>query len=462
MKLDVLNPDKFILVNNCKEITNSVMFNLGSNPTDDGLFSYELFGNIGSDERKKNFGYIDLKYNFIHPLFYKMFIRMNRKLETLFNGTKYYSIIDGDIVEDNEKGKTGIKFFYDNYSKIKFKETDSVSRTDKTELLEKTKKSEIFQSKLIVIPAFLRDFSTNSGNSGNVVEKDIINDYYTSILRTVSNIDSEESILFSNTLYSIQKNINTIFEYLIGYISGKEGLIHKGVLGKSTDYTTRSVIITNRFPENSWKDNNIPITYTGIPLSQICTLFYPFMVKYINDFVEEWITEFSEFEDGKGNLIKVKNVKQQFSEEKIKKNIIESYIKDIEHRFDPITVEAEDGKKYPIKIYNKELNRPFSKIDILYLAAVDICKDKHVYITRYPLTNFKSIMPSKIFVLSTEKTMEIYLNDKFLKNYPRYEPEYPVDENSFKDATIMNSSYLKSLGADFDGKLVINNILKLI
>ena len=451
MKTKILNEEKFIKDNVLQEVTNSVYFNLGTNPTEDGLFSYEIFGEIGSPERKRRFAYIDLKQEFIRPIFYKMFTSMNRKLESLFAGTKYY-IIDknGELVEDMN-GSTGISFFIKNYEKIVFKDTGSRGRNENLDLLKKLDRKEIFMTKLIVIPAFLRDFNPSKAG-GKIDDVDIINKYYSLIIRNVDNLKANmgygADLIFSTTESAIQKNINEIFANLTEYMAHKTGLINKSLLGKSVDYVSRSVITTPRINFNRWDENPIRFGSSGVPLSQCISLFYPFFIKYINDFVDEYIDEFSHFEDDKGNTVIIENIKQQFSDEKIKKNIIESYIKDIEGRFKVLKVEDDKGNLYKLKIFYKNLNRYFTKTDLLFLAAKDILKDKHVYITRDPVTSRQSIYPSRISILSTSKTMKMEIDDKYIIDYPVIFPDYPVKESDFKDSLTLHPSITASLGAD--------------
>lgn len=50
--------------------------------------------------------------------------------------------------------------------------------------------------------------------------------------------------------------------------------------------------------------------------------------------------------------------------------------------------------------------------------------------------------------------MEMKIGDKYLKNYPVVYPDYPTEENFFVDSTLMNNSYLKALGGDYDGDTI--------
>jgi len=102
----------------------------------------------------------------------------------------------------------------------------------------------------------------------------------------------------------------------------------------------------------------------------------------------------------------------------------------------------------------EDLGRKFTIIDLLYIAAFDICKDKHVYVTRYPIEHYQGIYPSKISILSTHETVFQKINDRYLENYPIVYPDYPSNEEFFIDTTIPNNSYLGALGGDYDGDTV--------
>ena len=115
MKIDLLDFDAFIKRNKCPEVKNSVLFNFGNKPTEDGLLSIELFGQMGSDDRKNIFGYIDLKKKYLHPLIYKILVSMNRKLVQCINGTKYFAVNGkGEIIKNTANAQNSLKFRYDN------------------------------------------------------------------------------------------------------------------------------------------------------------------------------------------------------------------------------------------------------------------------------------------------------------------------------------------------------------
>ena len=102
LKIEQLDQERFIEVNECKEITNPVMFRRGNEPTPDGLLSNEIFG-ITQEERSGIFGYIDLKEKFIQPYYYKIWLKIDRNLRGCVYETDNYIIDkDGYLVQSDK------------------------------------------------------------------------------------------------------------------------------------------------------------------------------------------------------------------------------------------------------------------------------------------------------------------------------------------------------------------------
>lgn len=390
MKIDTLNIDKFITSHACKEVTNPVYFNMGNIPTEDGLFSTSIFGYPGSKERKIIFGYIDLKRKFLHPVIYKLLTSMDRKIADCLSGKKYFKVEGGKLIEDKDNGKTGVTYFYTIYDQLKFSNTGTDRRTSYLTLLNKLGKDDIFIDKYLVIPAFYRDYNPSKSSNDTIKAVDEVNDKYAKLIRYSQSISKGEDYDFMGVITesSIQTLLYDIYDYFTSSLAGKNGMFHQNSLGKSVDYATRSVISAPRFKSNSWKDNPIRFGWTGIPLSQLVVEFYPFFLKYIQDYILERESELSKFKHN-GKEITISNIREQFSEEAVKK-MISLYIKSIESRFNSLMIKDDKGNEIPIPLYREELGRNFTLTDILFIAAVDITKDKHVYVTRYPIEQYRA------------------------------------------------------------------------
>lgn len=474
MKLYLLNKDKFVAVNELQEVTNPIALGRGFIPTPDGVLSQEIFGTSTRD-RKMTFAYINLKCHVLQPIIYKTIKRLDRRIDDILMGNVNFKIDkDGQIVED-ENGDTGIEWFYENWSKIKWKRNQSKIRSQRIDLLELHSRDELFQSKEIVCPAFYRDVNLQSASSGKP-SVHIVNSYYTKLIQLASMLDQGNFAFTLNyTKYRIQQTCVQIYDEYKNRVEKKRGAIKQAVLGKSVDYGARLVISTSKFTANRPSDMITDFTHVGIPLSYCISLFTPFFVGWIQRFFQNWF-ERTGFKivsyDNKTKKVFFSRVKDpliQFNDEVIH-HMMKTYIKSASQRFEPILVECVDGVKWPIMLKGidepidtvssdsdtkSELSkRVFTLTDLFYMAAIDITKDKHVYITRYPLSDYAGIFPCGIGVLSTIETKKVEYDGEVYSHYPvidvNMKPE--LVPTQFIEIVNLSNVYLQSIGGDYDGK----------
>ena len=403
MKIVLLNIDKFVKVNMLEEITNPIVMDRGFVPTSDGLLSTDIFGTTMMD-RKQTFAYINLNCHVFQPLIYKMIRRMDRRIDQILSGSNTFKIDSkGNIVED-PSGETGSEWLYKNWEKIKWAKNDSRIRSERIDLINTHTKDEIFQSKEIVCPAFYRDVNLQSSKAGRPSIHEI-NHPYSKLIRFASALNQGDfAFNLHYTRFMIQKTLVEIYDYFKNKIDKKKGIIKQNLLGKSVDYGARVVIGTANFTYNRMEDMPVNTYHAGVPLSYCISLFTPFFAGWIQNFF--W----NEFEiRGMKYPVYVKKTKEikyvgikdptvQFNDEKVK-DLMTKYIYSYSERFDPIIVETTDPDYPEIKLSfkgytsddkefdpNDEMKllnrRYFTLTDLFYIAASDICKDKHVYITR--------------------------------------------------------------------------------
>jgi DNA-directed RNA polymerase beta' subunit len=468
MRMDICDLNKFIQVNSLQEVKNPILLEPGNYPTKDGLLSYDIFGLAGSYDRRTVFAYIDLKKHFLHPLMYKLLTSMNRKLIKLIDGSGYFTINNkGELIEDNENGNTGLEWLYNNFEKINFEYTESHKRNSKVTVLNTLKKNEIFCDKWIVIPANHRDVNLSKTKHGKI-STDKLNTLYTGLLSLCSSSDDEFDFMGYITESKIQLKLVEIYEYLIQFLEKKDGLFKHDLMGKTVDYCTRSVISAPRVNSNKFSDQLIKFTYTGIPLSHLCNLFYPYFQYEIKNFFEELFSTFVEYDNPlvPNEVITLVNPMSNFTPEKIK-NMLNLFIKSPENRLDTLQIDSvitnkKTGKqreaKSDLNIYYNELHRPFLLLDLVYLIADKIVEDKHVYVSRYPIENYQSIYPTRIKIITTYNTTPIEINNRNFPDYPLITMHDLNGENrqfvNFIDTVLPHASYLESLGADFDGDTI--------
>lgn len=228
------------------------------------------------------------------------------------------------------------------------------------------------------------------------------------------------------------------------------------------DYSTRSVISAGRINSNRASDQIVKFGYTGIPLSHLCNLFYPFFQYEIRNWAETVFSTVKELKDSKGNYRKIINPMENFTPDKITR-MLNKFIKSPENRLDriEIKIEGEDGKPRVVglNLFTDELKRPFYLLDLIYMVAMNVCKDKHVYVTRYPVNNFQSIYPSRIKVMTTYTTIPLQINNQFFEDYPEItkeegQPEIDAGKVEYIDTTIPHNTCLEKLDADFDGDTI--------
>jgi DNA-directed RNA polymerase beta' subunit len=480
VKIDLFNVDDFVKINQCPQVTNPVFFNYDKTPTSDGLFSYELFG-VSDNDRKNIFGYVDLKGPYIHPLIFGMMTKRMGALRDLLSGNKYAIIQDRKIVfvpEDFEGAETGLGFIYDNFEKINWldeieeKEMDSIDKKTRLKFLRSIKKEEFFVTKWLIVPPFYRAESSENKTLG-----DEINEKYKDLISRTNamRVGFGLGLFGDQTKFKIQMLLIDLFNETTRPIRGKGSMLRKHLLGKTVDYTASNVI-TSPAISNTESVDDMPVKfgYGAFPLATVLSLFHPFIVSTLTDYLSRIFRPIVE------NEVNFERTDlSQFNSDAAEK-MIKSFIKSTEERFAPLEFEyVEKSKKNKIlDIIIEEctgnycVERELTILDIIYMVSMSVASDKHVYVTRYPVTNFQNIYPSKVTILTTNKTKknvklklkgivlnDIFNNGKDFDNYPyiKFEDDpkpAPSTYYSFLNVFMPGNVYLKALGGDYDGDML--------
>ncbi len=481
MEIDLIQIKKAIAINNLREVTNPMIFEKGSIPTTDGLLSTEIFG-VTSTERKNTYAYIDLKTYLIHPVIYKSLLRMAREIEFIVQGSKNYIINEeGQLVENEERGQTGLTWLYDNWNKLKFKRNESRMRNERIDLLESLSRDLIFTNLWIVIPAFYRDVNLQDMDSGKVAVHEFTR-LYSQLIRYALVIEKSNGFEFmvNQTKYQMQLTLVEIYDEFKGKIEKKNGLIKKSLMGKSVDFGVRAVISAPHIGFNRPEDMLVDAEHTGVPLYMVCSLLAPFVIHWTKNFLRRELESTGNKypvmkKDGTIEYVKLKSPELHFNDEYIEK-CLNKFIKSPYSRFDQIELPLDESygdKKLYLRFsgrsYNKNdpttssplLQRNCTWTDIFYMAAVDVSSDKFVYITRYPLTSITSgTFVSRISVLSTMTMTPMYVGDRVYPNYPNV--DLSIDQSQvptvFTDTLTMCNIYIQAMGADYDGDQITAKI----
>lgn len=474
MIADIINMNKFVELNNLQEVTNPILLERDNIPTRDGLLSYEIFGRTVED-RTETFAYMDLQGHFLHPLVYKTWRRMDRKIESIVSGIVKVSVKNGELVPDPEKGWTGLDALYAHFNELKFKRKDSATQNERADFLRSLNREEAFCTKWCVIPAFYRDMQLNKSSSGVVTVHEITREY-SKLLRLCRSLKSDFSslnIITNATRNKIQQQLVTLYsDYFIKEIKGKDGMFRKFVMGKSVDYSCRLVISTALFEGQRPSDMKVDFEHVGMPLAATLTCFFPFVIKWLKDYfrnnLENVKDKFPVKVNGQVEYVKLTNI-EKYNDEFFTK-IIDSFLHSYSDRISTIPLENDKGYDVKMRIIgnmatldnsnivnvDSTLNRECTWADLLYMAAWDVTRDKHVLVTRYPLEDYFGIFPCKFNVLSTAKTVPMKIGSRFYPFYPIINTNASKEEVStmFIDTLSMSNAYLSGLGADFDGDQV--------
>lgn len=483
LKLDILDVERYVSVNNCQPITNPRAFLRDSIPSDDGLLSNKIFG-ITRDERAGIFAYIDLHGWFIDPSCYKTWTRLDSNVSHVVHGTKTFKIDShGQLVED-PAGKTGIKWLKANIDKIKFKSSESIRRDIKVKYLEQNR-NRMFIQKYIVIPPFYRDKNTSTGS--RVVGLSGVNKLYSDLivasnaLLATADFDFDASDAMNGRVQDIILNI---YDWFCGNrndsiktdtgagLSGKLGILRRAGMSKTSNFAARLVISAPELKVEKPEDMMVSLDKSAVPLAAVIAEFRDFVIYHVRHFFDN---EFMGVEtypiqdaDGTVKYVVPEDPQVMFSDEVIKREI-ERYLHGYNNRFVPVQIPIENSKEIyymqfkgrgehgtsnnPEAIYHRRL----TWCDVFFIAATEAVRDKQVLITRFPIDSYTNQITTKVEISSTKETEPMYFGDKFYKFYPKIREEDIGKDtsNMFVDTMKLSNLYLAAMGGDYDGDTII-------
>lgn len=479
--------DKMIEDAGLPEVTNPIWFKKGQIPTEDGLFSPNIFGETPREKTTLH-AYINLKRKFFHPYVFETISRMSANFSKVASGAGSWVVSkDGELIEikyDDDplynEDNTGLDWLISHFKEIKFKETGSSLRSAKLRLLSNLSDDEIFISKWVVIPIFFRNYDNLNG-SLSVPDIDYM---YRDLLSNTQSLENEILSITKNlTLYNIQTTLVNIRKHGQSLIDHKKGHFHAAVLGKAPDYGSRSVIsVPSMNGCDVPNDCVVDILHTGVPLSQCITLGYPFIIKWLTEWFEDVFRTKNHvpvYRKQKDGTYEAEYAEVADQADFYTKEFIDSKLEMFKNtygaeRFETIKIKLKDGTEtellftgrgYVKDPENPAANtigtRPLTWTDLIYLACEETLTNKHVYITRYPLLDYFGTFPTRVAILSTIKTSPVIVNGKVYPHYPVIDLSLPSSKvaTQFIDTVSISNLYLDMIGGDYDGDTVSEKIL---
>ena len=489
-----------------KEVSNPEGFLPGSGtPTEDGLFSVSIFGDIGSEERFQNRAYLSLGDRFIHPFVFGTLKRLSKKkkMEDLVFGRIYAAILGGDIVFFNtfeeipdkykDRAGTGSRFLYDFFESINWKKvySEASERTRRrAELLEYYTRDHIFMDKFEVCPAGYRDASDPSG-----ITKNEINTWLGILLRNRKVIeDSQKSSFasFSETEYMVtrahQKTMNTLQEindYMVSRVLGADGTIRDTSVGKATKWSSRLVISNPPMNTNTAEECPIQFGQNGVPLSSLLACNNLLVQYEAHKLLESYIhgEEIIFWYNEKSKKLERAEVYGSSGEDILPSDELEdmmiNYDHDMDYRFTPITFRMADPTKRGkiwVKIHTKTLDgeektvmeiydslteskeildqlgagiiRPMNLIEFFFIATYNSVRPRNKEIptrfgksTRYPIDDHNSTVTAVPVPIAYVQRGDILING-FGYDHDAY-PHFPLVKKG--DEKTPKSHFIESL-----------------
>lgn len=453
---------------------------------EDGLFSISTFGMVGDERRSHRFSYIDIRVPVFHPIIYRTLVSLKRLYAGIMAGTEYVLWDDqiSDFVPSNAlDGKTGYDYFIRHWEKIKFTDSASSRREQKTLLIAKYKGTAL-TDKIVVIPAGLRD--VEMGEDGRP-RKDEINDIYNALL-SVSNTVSEAAVknhpeIINLSRYRLQNSFNELYDLIESMIEGKKKLFMGGWASRGIFNGTRNVITAmDTSTAYLGSAGSVRFNNTVIGLYQAMKAMMP-VARYL--IKTGFLSKVFSTPDAPANLVNKKTLKMEpvrlppiyfdrwatddgiekvitsFGEEGLRDKPLEIagyYVGLIYKGPDGTFKLMQDIDELP-EHRSKDDVYPLTFCELLYLAGYSNWNRYPLFLTRYPVTGVGSIYPSLVYVKTTVKSevrRELSENwSEMTEVHTAY--AFPV-AGAYVNSLVPHSSRLQRLGADFDGDTASGNV----
>lgn len=494
MNIGIMDVSSFILENHILPVNSVMVFEPSTNIYHhDGLYSEDIFGQVGSPDRMLKFGFIELNTVIFNPKIFKIIVQLKSLYKDIMSGSTY-AIFDPMIkdfvrvVDDPlnvEGADTGYSFFLNHFNEIVFNRTDSSKRDERIEVVNQYR-DYMMINRYLVEPAGLRDIANDS--SGRLVQDDV-NKLYTSLIMYTRSIPKgSTSPLYDPVRYQIQSKAQEIYEYIENFLDGKRGFIQGSFARRKVAMGTRNVITAAPMMASSPDDPQLlKADDVMVGVYQTIKGLQPFakhawMMIFGNPiFKSESVTKIALSDPSTGKLvyttISPDTRDKWMSSEGIEK-IINS-LRNIDLRNKPVLIKDTEGKNYALSLIYDEGDeialcrsiddlkskwsrpidrhrvRPMTYIEMFYIIAETISVGKHGIVTRYPVIEQGSSYPAEIHVMSTTPSRYVELIDMMTPMQHRTPlREYPILGASYMDAMMVHPSKLAQLGGDHDGDKV--------
>jgi hypothetical protein len=475
LSLELLSMDKLMSVAS-KRVKTVQVFESGNVFHRDGLFSNDIFGDVGSADRFRRNGHIDLKINILHPLVYIGLTTLSSLYEGILTGTMkaVYNPEIKNFVADPD-GSTGYEFFMSHYQELDIPNPSSSDLREFKIALGTIPNRDILEMNVMgVVCAGVRDYVVDRSGAPSQGE---INDLYRSLINIANmipdNYISKEYNMFIESIRSkLQKKAVDIYLMQLDLLLGKRGLIQSHLVSKTIKYGTRNVITadSSRIDRIGGKEH-LRFNEITVGIFQHAKAITPIAVSYLkriflnifspdertatvidnktfkNEKVEISIKTVQDYTSSEG----IRNYLNKFNDPDFSKMMFggDTYSFAMVYEKDGV-IEIVSDTSYLDESEYKYL-RPITNIELLYIAILPILDKYYASTTRYPAINQGStfICIPKIKPTISLKKAKVRVNGMEIEVV-----NYPIPESGIFDAMSPNHSRLARSVADFDGDRV--------
>jgi hypothetical protein len=495
VNIRIMDVNQFIHEKRARQVTSSMVFEPSTSIYHaEGLYSEEIFGQVGSPDRMLKFGWIDLGTRILHPKIFAILCKLKRLYKDIMSGAEYaiFDRVKNDFIRftgdplENDQADTGYSFFMSHFHEIEFPRTGSSKRDENIEVILKYQKITEFD-RHIVIPAGLRDIANDS--SGRLIQ-DEINKLYNSLQMYTRAIPrGSNSPLYDPVRWQLQSKAQEIYEYIENFLDGKRGFIQSNFARRHVAGGTRNVITAAPFLANSPEDVQllgaddvmVGIYQTVKGLTPIAA----FNLRQIFStpiFKAETTTNVALSDPKTFELVYTRvdsPVRDKWMTTSGNEDIFNDF-RNVELRRSPVMIEDITGDKYALlfvydegdeialfrsivdlengwpRPIDKKKIRPITYAEMLYIVAEVSSNGAHCLVTRYPVIEQGSTYPGRVHVVSTTPSRAVQLVDLVSGgSFSTTLKQYPILKNAFMDAAMVHPSKMAAMGADHDGDLTL-------
>jgi len=455
------------------------------NLNDDGLYSLEIFGKLGSKERDRTEAYIDLKLPIFNPTYLKALIQIKSLYQGILRGAEY-GVWDNelkDFIKSNIlEGETGFSTFVKQFPHIKFSLTGSYRRGQRVELTNQNR-GKALTDKIIVIPAGLRDIQFQ--DSGSPTESELSELYRALMFRVrviLAGRNDPNNPLYDDVRWGVQNAFNEVDKYLFGLLEGKGGMLQRRMSTRGVHGGTRNVI-TARKVSRAQLDLDDGVDPNSVDMGLYQALLN-FQYVCINAMLTKYLDRIFTAGSQTAKLVNTKTLEFEYVE--VQSQLVEKWttadgIMKLFNGFGnpnlrdkPVVIDwhylaliYDDGKDVCVlhdindlpKDKDRKKVKPITYQELFYLSCHQAISEQISQQTRYPIIGIGSIFPAKVNLITTAESSARVIREPIewqeLETCKRFPTR--VDVPSFFDAMSVDPSRESMLDSDHDGDQLNSN-----